>query len=83
MLVLTRRVSQTVRIGDDVTITIVRGGRNSVQIGIDAPRELKIVRGELENSQTLSPAAPAIVRTPPRERRPTGGYSLQCLGAIS
>ncbi|MAG92847.1 MAG: carbon storage regulator [Planctomycetaceae bacterium] len=83
MLVLTRRVSETVRIGDDVTVTIVRTGRNSVQIGIDAPRSVKISRGELDALPNSPPASPAIVRTPPRERRTDGSYSLQCLGAIS
>ncbi len=83
MLVLTRRVSETVRIGDDVTVTIVRTGRNSVQIGIDAPRSVKISRGELDAPPRAPPAAPAIVLASPHERRADGSYSLQCLGAIS
>ena len=79
MLVLTRKNSETIRIGDDVTVTIVRTGRSSVQIGIEAPRDVRIVRGELE----APAAAPVVVRTPQRERRAAEGYSLQCLGAIS
>lgn len=46
MLVISRKKNQTVRIGD-ATITILKTGRN-VSIGIVAPKETPIVRGELE-----------------------------------
>ncbi|EAQ80162.1 carbon storage regulator [Blastopirellula marina] len=48
MLVLTRKPGETIRIGDDIVITIsqLKGGR--VRIGIDAPPEMGIRRGELE-----------------------------------
>ncbi|MHB8953520.1 MAG: carbon storage regulator [Pirellulaceae bacterium] len=48
MLVLSRKESETIRIGDDVEITVVRLTGNRVQIGIKAAREVKILRGELE-----------------------------------
>ncbi|MCC9600025.1 carbon storage regulator [Stieleria sp. JC731] len=48
MLVLSRKTDQQIHIGDDITITVVRVEGNRVRIGIDAPRELRIVRGELE-----------------------------------
>lgn len=47
MLVLSRKPSERIRIGDDVTITIVRIGPNAVKVGIDAPKSLPIVREEL------------------------------------
>jgi carbon storage regulator len=47
MLVLSRRRQERIRIGDDITITVVRISQNSVRIGIDAPQALKIVREEL------------------------------------
>lgn len=47
MLVLTRKTNQVIRIGDDITITVVSVGRRSAKIGIDAPREVRVVRGEL------------------------------------
>jgi len=54
MLVLGRRQGESIRIGDDITITIVRSG-DQVRIGIDAPREINIVRTEvLEALQVLS-----------------------------
>lgn len=47
MLVLSRRPCERIRIGDDITITIVRIGPNTVRLGIDAPRGVNIVRDEL------------------------------------
>ncbi|HWB07886.1 MAG TPA: carbon storage regulator [Pirellulales bacterium] len=47
MLVLTRKVNERIRVGDDITITVVRLGPGSVRIGIDAPPHLSIVREEL------------------------------------
>lgn len=51
MLVLSRRKQQTIRIGTDIEITVVRIGGNVVRIGIDAPKELPVVRGELEEKE--------------------------------
>lgn len=47
MLVLSRRPCERIRIGDNITITIVRIGPNTVRLGIDAPRGVNIVRDEL------------------------------------
>jgi carbon storage regulator len=47
MLVLTRKETQTIHIGNDIVICIVQAGPSSVKIGIDAPRNVSIVRGEL------------------------------------
>jgi carbon storage regulator len=47
MRVLTRRVGQTVRVGRDVTVTILRQERNEIRIGISAPRDVPIQRQEL------------------------------------
>ena len=47
MLVITRKTQETIRIGDNVSVTVVRVGPNSVRIGIDAPRRTRILRGEL------------------------------------
>jgi carbon storage regulator len=49
MLVLSRKVSEVIRIGEAIEITVVRIGPTSVRIGIKAPRELNIVREELIN----------------------------------
>ncbi len=47
MLVLSRKPGERILIGDDVTITVVRIGPNNVRLGIDAPRDMNIVREEL------------------------------------
>ena len=47
MLVLSRKTSERILIGDDIAITIVRIGPNSVRIGIEAPKDMNIVREEL------------------------------------
>lgn len=47
MLVLSRRLEQRIRIGESITVTVVRIGRDQVRIGIDAPSDVPIVRAEL------------------------------------
>ena len=47
MLVLTRRASEKIHVGDNITIHVVRIGPNTVKIGIDAPKEIPITRSEL------------------------------------
>lgn len=47
MLVLSRKPGERIMIGENITVTIVRIGPNSVRLGIDAPREMNIVREEL------------------------------------
>ena len=47
MLVLSRKPGEKILIGDEVTVTIVRIGPNTVRIGIEAPRNMNIVRKEL------------------------------------
>lgn len=47
MLVLSRKSGERILIGDDIKITIVRIGPNSVRIGVDAPGHYTIVREEL------------------------------------
>lgn len=47
MLVLTRKLNETIRIGDNITITIVRVKGRAVGVGIDAPRDIRVSRGEI------------------------------------
>lgn len=47
MLVLSRKPGEKILIGDNVAVTIVRIGPNTVRIGIEAPRNMNIVREEL------------------------------------
>lgn len=47
MLILTRKRSETIQIGDNVTIKVIRTGRGSVKLGITAPDDVRVLRGEL------------------------------------
>jgi carbon storage regulator len=60
MLVLSRKEGERLVIGDNVIITVNRISGNRITLGIDAPREVRIVRGELEAKDEAR-----------REQRPT------------
>ena len=47
MLILTRRVGETVMIGDDVTITVLGVKGNQVRVGINAPKHVAVHREEI------------------------------------
>jgi carbon storage regulator len=47
MLVLTRKPGEKIFIGDNVSLTVVEVKGDSVRIAVDAPREIKIYRGEI------------------------------------
>jgi len=47
MLVLTRKLDEAIRIGDDIVVKIVSVDKNSVRIGIEAPTDVPILREEL------------------------------------
>lgn len=58
MLVLSRKPGEKILIGDNVTVTIVRIGPNTVRLGIDAPRDMNIVREELCESTRVCENGP-------------------------
>jgi carbon storage regulator len=60
MLVLTRKVLQTIQIGDDITISVLQVKGRAVRLGISAPDEVRVARGELvaANDGPQSPAEP-------------------------
>lgn len=47
MLVLTRRINESIKIGDDIEITILSVSGEQIKIGIDAPRHVEIHRKEV------------------------------------
>jgi len=48
MLVLTRKVGERIQIGDNITVVVTKSAGNRVTLGIEAPKNVRIVRGELE-----------------------------------
>jgi len=48
MLVLSRKASDSILIGDNIRITVDRISGNRVTLGIDAPKDVRILRGEVE-----------------------------------
>jgi carbon storage regulator CsrA len=59
MLVLTRKLQQQIKIGDQITVTILRVKGHTVRIGIDAPRDVRVVRGELPPKGDGHPEEPS------------------------
>ena len=50
MLVLSRKVNETIKIGDEIEIRIIEVKGDTIRIGIEAPRNIDILRGELVQS---------------------------------
>jgi carbon storage regulator len=67
MLILTRRIGESLKIGDEVSVTVLDVKGNQVRLGVDAPREVAVHREEIfqriaeENQATaaVTPATPA------------------------
>jgi carbon storage regulator len=55
MLVLTRKLMEKLYIGNDVCVTVVRLEGGQVRLGIDAPRDVAVVRAELLDGREPSP----------------------------
>lgn len=47
MLILTRRVGETLMIGDDITVTVLGVKGNQVRVGVNAPRNVAVHREEI------------------------------------
>ena len=95
MLVLTRKQNQSIRIGDHITISVVRIKGNTIQIGIDAPRDVSVVRSELltrdaspagdgarGNSDGDQPPAQPAIALGLGSRSPIAGDAGSSVGAV-
>lgn len=60
MLIISRRVGESVVIGEDVLITVLRVKGNQVRLGVNAPKSIAVQREEI--SERNKPDAPAAAR---------------------
>ena len=63
MLVLTRKTQQQIQIGDNITITILQVKGQAVRVGIEAPRDVRIIRRELDAVAPEPVAKASVVKT--------------------
>ena len=60
MLVLTRKRGEVIRVGEEIVVKVIKTGRGSVKIGIEAPANVRVVRGELaplHEAETTEPVS--------------------------
>ncbi|QDU58116.1 carbon storage regulator [Aeoliella mucimassa] len=60
MLVLSRKESQRIRLGDSIVVTIVKIGGDKVRVGIEAPDNVLVLRDELETWDTEETPQPVV-----------------------
>jgi carbon storage regulator len=59
MLVLTRKPAEIIRIGNDIVIKVIKTGKGTVKIGVDAPANVRVMRGELVTEEKPAPIVPS------------------------
>ena len=65
MLVLSRKEGERIVIGDNITLIVSKVSGNRVTIGIEAPRDVKVIRGELQEGFTLNVDSPEATEKKP------------------
>jgi carbon storage regulator CsrA len=60
MLILTRKRNETIHIGDTVSVTVIRVSANKVRLGISAPKEMRVMRIELEDETLEKDETPRL-----------------------
>ncbi len=68
MLVLSRKLNEKIQIGDNITITILGIKGRGVRVGIEAPREVRVLRSELQSHEPEADASPAEEEVPESQR---------------
>lgn len=60
MLVLSRKESQRIKVGDSIVVTVVRLSGDKVRLGIEAPRDMVVLREELDHVSSPVVGEPMI-----------------------
>ena len=60
MLVLSRKESQRIKLGDSIVVTVVRVSGDKVRLGIEAPADLIVLREELDSHGAAAVQSPAL-----------------------
>jgi carbon storage regulator len=80
MLVLSRKIGEKIHVGNDITIEVRRVAGNRVTLAVEAPREVRILRGELreaalefepEEAPRPAPVEPIVLNHPRLTPMPT------------
>lgn len=66
MLVLTRKQGESIQIADNITIKVIKTAKGAVRIGIEAPDNVKVLRGELQEKLQAEAASVAFTEAPNR-----------------
>ena len=61
MLVLSRRIGETIRIGSEIELVVLDVNRGRVKLGFAGPRDVQVRRGELIDAMELRQSAPAVL----------------------
>ena len=74
MLILTRRVGETVMVGDDVTVTVLGVKGNHLRVGVNAPRDVAVHREEVydrikQQGEATEPSSQSAQQVPLRVQR--------------
>lgn len=62
MLVLSRKVNEIIKIGDNVVVTVLSVKGGTIRLGIDAPKDVSILRGELTDAADFVPKSTVSVQ---------------------
>ncbi len=82
MLVLSRKVGQRIEIGENITVVIQKISGNRISIGIDAPRDVRVVRGELAEAARQFDDRSERSETLPLPATGTSGFELYRTTAV-